>query len=112
MKELIIKFLKKNWLKVGVASFLLFVAFQDDMSFNINLNRPEKAPVSPTEQRKVAKQEILSELPLEEMPQEVQRPNRFNLNPSIFSWKKSKSFSGAKINKNPCLASFGDCDRI
>ena len=89
MKELIIKFLKQNWLKVGVAMFLIFVAFQDDLSFNINLNRPQKSPAHPMEQQQqVAKQEILSDLQLRE-PQEKQKTNRFNLNHSLWSRKKS-----------------------
>lgn len=86
MKELVIRFLKKNWFKVGIALFLLIVAFQDELSFNINLNNPSQQPTKkelPT--GKPSKQEILSSD--QEMEME-KKPNHFDLQPILPGWRK------------------------
>jgi flagellum-specific peptidoglycan hydrolase FlgJ len=87
MKELVIQFLKQNGFKVAIAIFLTIVAFQDQLSFNINLkNQGQQKPtkeepgiIAPT------KQEILS---TNQVAERAKKPNRFNLQPFLPTWRK------------------------
>ncbi|MCB9081232.1 MAG: glucosaminidase domain-containing protein [Lewinellaceae bacterium] len=42
----VLDYTRKNWLKIGIALLLLFLAMKKDLSFNINLNTPAAIPDS------------------------------------------------------------------
>lgn len=116
MKQIILSFLKKNGFKVGVAIFLLTVAFQDELSFNIQLNQPKKGGVktAPIVPPPVSKQEILSD---NEIEASSKKADRFNLQPLVPSWrKKSKdaptSYSRPKADKIRALAKLAKIDPL
>ena len=89
MKELVLLFLKKNWFKIGIALFLCIVAFQDELSFNINLRNPSQRPArQELPDRNMNQQDILSS---ETVSTEAKKStNRFNLQPFVPSWRKNK----------------------
>jgi flagellum-specific peptidoglycan hydrolase FlgJ len=114
MKRVLLLFLKKNWFKLGIALFLLVVAFQDDLRFNINLNKPTKQRLksAPARPPAVSKQEILSE---QNIALGTKQENRFNLQPFLPSWrKKTKAAEVSKPveDKTKALAKLAKIDPI
>lgn len=98
MKELIGLFIKKNWFKIGVALFLSVVAFQEELSFNIDLSMPAQGPIRPESIDLEANQgEILSTK--ESDLKEHKRENRFHLQPFLPRWRKKTD--AAKAQKKP-----------
>jgi flagellum-specific peptidoglycan hydrolase FlgJ len=90
MKELVLLFLKKNWFKMGIALFLCVVAFQDELSFNINLKNPSQRPTrQEVPDDPIHTQEILSSGAISS--EDKKTTNRFNLQPFTPSWRKNKS---------------------
>ena len=65
IKEKGIRFLKKNWMKVGLIAILLFILFKKDFSFQINFNTPlqqqedQHLPVKQSKKNK--KQELFTD---------------------------------------------------
>lgn len=116
MKQILLSFLKKNWFKVGIALFLLVVAFQDELRFNIHLNQPSKKGIktAPISQPPISKQEILSDI---ELAAEPKKTDRFNLQPFVPSWRKKtkerdQPISRPKADKIKALAKLAKIDPI
>jgi len=104
MKELVGSFIKKNWFKIGIALFLCVVAFQDELSFNINLKNPSQQPTrQDVLDLETKPKEILSAK--ETLGEEKKGTNRFNLQPFIPSWrKKNKKSVNLKAEKSEVRA--------
>lgn len=101
MKEMILVFVKKNWFKIGIALFLCVVAFQEELSFNIDLQNSKQQNIQQEVPAVVSnQQEILSSK--EATAPEERGTNRFNLQPFIPSWrKKRKKEAGDKRQNSP-----------
>lgn len=94
MKEIFIRFLKKNWFKVGIGLFLVFVAFQDDLHINLNLNQPgkksiEQVPVKDQSPKRETLTDIGQQAPDIEAPA-VEKTQRLNLQPFWSGWNKKE----------------------
>ena len=65
IKEKGIRFLKKNWMKVGLIAILLFILFKKDFSFQINFNTPlqqqEEQHLPVKQSKKNKKQELFTD---------------------------------------------------
>lgn len=114
MKQVLLSFLKKNWFKVGVALFLIIVAFQDELRFNIHLNQPQNNGIktAPMAQPPISKQEILSN---NDLALEPKKADRFNLQPFIPTWRKKEKERPArkpKVDNIKALAKLAKIDPI
>lgn len=115
MKQVLLSFLKKNWFKLGVALFLIVVAFQDELRFNIHLNQPKNKGIktAPISQPPISKQEILSN---NDLAIETKKADRFNLQPFIPTWRKKEKeerpVSKPKADKIKALAKLAKIDPI
>lgn len=98
MKQVLLSFLKKNWFKLGIAIFLLVIAFQDELRFNIHLNQANKKGIktAPMAQPPISKQEILSDM---EPAADPIKADRFNLQPFMPSWRKKEKESTQPISR-------------
>ena len=100
MKELVLLFLKKNWFKIGIALFLCIVAFQDELSFNINLKNPSQRPTrQEVPDKPIHTQEILSSGTV--ASEDKKTANRFNLQPFTPSWHKNRKKADRKKLDKP-----------
>lgn len=100
MKELVLSFVKKNWFKIGIALFLGIVAFQDELSFNINLKNPNQQPMRQELPNLETKKEDLYSA-TEEVAKSAKKPNRFNLQPFLPSWRKQEKGTYQRAAKRP-----------
>ncbi len=90
------EYLRAHWFQLGLGAILLFVVFKKDMSFQINLNAPERQleeessqPVHRREPER--KREIFTEKTSQESPVNTGEISRMELSPLSFG-SPSKSY--------------------